>query len=347
MDDRFLYQARKAPDPAFEAELKQRLDRQSPVPGTEEGRSGLAGLFDTLGRVLRRPEFAAAGGLGGLIAVLVLFPSVRASAQAFLDLFRVRNFVAVPVDPARFENLENMKLDPKSLLGEPEILKKPVMRTAGSPAEASAFAGYAVRTPTFVPEGYVADTVVVTEEAEARFRVDAGKLNAVLNALEIRDVALPPNLDGAQVSVHTRNSVTIRYRKNAGSERERRIVFAQSPSPEIELPQGLDLPRLGEIGLRIAGLPADEARRFASSIDWHSTMLVPVPAKAAAFREVDVRGQRGLLIDVKGDAVADSKTRRRVAHDGSILLWSDMDRVYALRGDGTDLDLVHMANTVQ
>ncbi len=356
MDDRFLYQARKDPDPAFEAELKARLVRQPGAGAVGESHAGLAWMIATLGQLARRPAFAAAGALGGLVVALVLFPSVRASAQAFLDLFRVRNFVALPVDPSRFENLENLKLDPKSLLGEPEILRNPTVQVVGSPAEATALAGYPVRTPAFVPAGFEADTIVVCDEGEARFRIDASRLNAALSALEIRDVALPANLDGAPVRVRTRHSVTIRYRRDRGADDARHILFAQSPSPEIELPPGVDIVRLGEIGLRIAGLDPDEARRFAQTIDWHSTLLVPVPARASEFREVDVRGEKGLLIEVserasgpvgRSDTGGRSGTRRRLAHGGSILLWSDADRVYALQGEGRDLDLVQMANTVQ
>ena len=78
----------------------------------------------------------------------------------------------------------------------------------------------------------------------------------------------------------------------------------QSRSPEVSLPPGADLAQLGEIGLRILGLDATEAHRFAGSIDWHSTFLVPVPAKEAEFRQVQVNGHPALLVTAKPDAQA-------------------------------------------
>ena len=42
-----------------------------------------------------------------------------------------------------------------------------------------------------------------------------------------------------------------------------RVGFIQAHSPEVSLPAGTDLARLGELGLRILGMPPAEAHRFA------------------------------------------------------------------------------------
>ena len=89
-------------------------------------------------------------------------------------------------------------------------------------------------------------------------------------------------------------AVTMRYRRGSTWV----ATFSQARSPEIDLPAGVDLAEIGEVGLRVAGLSADEARQFAEKIDWHTTLLVPVPANAASFREVDVHGTTGLLISI-------------------------------------------------
>lgn len=110
-----------------------------------------------------------------------------------------------------------------------------------------------------------------------------------------------------------------------------RIELMQARSPEVSFPRELDLPVLAEIGLRILGLDREEAYRLAWSVDWRSTLLVPVPVNAAAYREVDVAGQQGLLIEKRGVAggvltlvgrrsrVRTQRRRadRRVARDGA------------------------------
>jgi hypothetical protein len=123
----------------------------------------------------------------------------------------------------------------------------------------------------------------------------------------------------------------------------REVEFVQAPSPEMELPPGTDLSRLGEIGLRVLGMDAASARRTAASIDWKSTLVVPLPLDATSFREVTVHGQKGLLVNSKGEA-ASSGGRPR---SGALLLWSENGRMFALAGDARDLDLVQMAESVR
>ena len=87
---------------------------------------------------------------------------------------------------------------------------------------------------------------------------------------------MPEGLDGAVVSVRMSPAIFALYKRGQDEFR-----FAQARAPEITLPEGLDLPRLGALGLQLAGLSAEEARLFARTIDWRSTVLVPVPARVA------------------------------------------------------------------
>ncbi len=58
-------------------------------------------------------------GAGAVLAIVMLtLPVVRTSAQAFLDLFRVVNFTAVPVDVGRIQQLSQSGLDLPTLIGE-------------------------------------------------------------------------------------------------------------------------------------------------------------------------------------------------------------------------------------
>jgi len=124
------------------------------------------------------------------------------------------------------------------------------------------------------------------------------------------------------------------------------VIFLQAPSPEMTLPRGVDLARLGGIALRIAGLSRQDAQRFAQSVDWHSTLLVPIPATASSYRQVEVHGQKGLLVST--DASGNHAARGRWRHAGSQLMWAEGGRVYALLSASVnDVDLVRMANSVQ
>jgi hypothetical protein len=95
------------------------------------------------------------------------------------------------------------------------------------------------------------------------------------------------------------------------------------------------LPVLAEIGLRIIGLDRDEAYRVAQSVDWRSTLIVPVPATEATFREVNVAGADGLMIVPEGRPGA------------LVLLWASGDQVFALTGPLQPAELLEMAQTLQ
>ena len=103
------------------------------------------------------------------------------------------------------------------------------------------------------------------------------------------------------------------------------------------MPQGADLPLLAEIGLRVLGFEPNEARRFANTIDWRTTLLVPVPASVANFHEVDIGASKGLLIETTATA----------GRRASQLLWSVGGTVFALIGDVSPEELFEMARSTQ
>jgi FtsP/CotA-like multicopper oxidase with cupredoxin domain len=330
MDDRFLNGLRREPPPEFARELHERLRRQGPAAAAARAWRPL------------RWAVPLAGGLAvTLVAVSFTFPAVRASAQAFLDLFRVRNFAAVSIDPARFERLKDQKLDFRSLLADrvETPAEHPAPRVVASPQEAAGLAGFAVRVPAAPPRGFVPDTIAVVSGATVSVRVRTAVLREALEKLDIHDLQVPEGLDGQTVTTRTSPAVTQRFVR----ERQR-IEFVQARSPEVSLPVGVDLERFGEIGLRIAGLEPGEARRFARSIDWHGTLVVPVPLNASSFTEVSVRGGRGLLVSFREDAAAGSRGHH---HEGALLLWSEGDMVYALTANLPDLRLVQMAESIR
>src|SRR5258706_15337803 len=93
MDDRFLKEMRRDPDPKFARDLRARLHSQD-SPRVMRG--------------LRTTPALAVGFATVVIVALFAFPSVRVSAQAMLDLFRVRKFAAVQFDDARIEKLRSL-----------------------------------------------------------------------------------------------------------------------------------------------------------------------------------------------------------------------------------------------
>ena len=330
MDERQLHEFRREPDPEVTGRLRERLRRHERA------------------RALRwRPAFGAAIA-AVVVASLFLFPSVRVSAQAMLDIFRVRQFAAIEFDPARIEQLEKAEMgNPMMVLGSPEVLKEPgEPQTVATPEAAGRLAGIDVRTPSELPAGLVLNKVWVEGAGAVRFTADATRLRALLEALEIRDLEVPQAIDGQVVSVRKPQVV---YQEFASEKRH--AVLIQAMSPEVSLPPGADLPQLAEIGMRILGVDATQARRLSRSVDWNSTLLVPVPQNASSFRGVEIHGNPGLIVTSSG------KGRRGEGEDrpregerrpkGSIVMWTEGDRVFAVAGNLTDLEMMRIAEAVR
>ena len=322
-DDKFLHDHRRDPAPGFARRLRETLRAdEDPRPAP----------------AWRSLAFAASG----LAVVVALFavPGVRAWGQSVLDMFRVRSFVAVPFSAERMDKLRSLKTDNAMMVFDQQVTiqepGRPVVQS--SPAMASATAGFTVETPAYLPSGLAADTIAVTGEGRMRLSVSTDRLRNLLAALDLRDVEVPSGLDGQDVTVHMYPVVGQTFR----SERHK-LALVQSKSPEVGLPTGLDLPRLGEVGLRILGLDASEAHRIASTVDWRSTLLVPVPASASSFRSVTVQGNPGLLITTTRPT-SDGQGRRE---GGSVVMWTESDRVFALQGTLGPEDLMQVAESVR
>lgn len=327
MDDRFLNEQRRAPRPEFTRSLRARLRDAEPDEAA-------------------RPAFRLHPAFSGALAVAALalafaIPAVRATAQQVLDLFRVREFAVVQIDESRIEKLRAKKFDPEAMFGSSvEKLQEPgPARHFTDLAAAERAAGFEVLSPTFLARTLSPDTVIVRGESRVRVTITTQPLREMMDVMEVRDLELPAGLDGQRIEARMPTLVVQKF-TGAG---KRRAAFVQSESPEISMPPGLDLPRLGEIGLRLLGVEKAEARRLAGVIDWRTTLLVPVVASATKFQQVSVNGARGVLLETTSTATPDGSDRG----PGSVLMWTRDGRVFALLGNFSEVDMVQMAESVR
>lgn len=330
MDDRFLHEQRREPDPGFARALRERLrgvEEDAPVRGF---------------RLV--PALASAAGIA-LVALLFTVPAVRVAAQNALDLFRVRTFAPIEIDQARLDQLralhDQLGQDPAMMvLDKQEVLQEP-----GKPVEypSADLAGNAAGLPGLkqprgpLPNDMRFTKAEVTGEGAARLTVRIDKLKKVIELLGLTDVQVPTALDGQQVTVHMSPIVQQLYASDKS-----RMTLVEAHSPEVGLPPGADLRQLGEIGLRILGLDANEARKVAGSIDWKSTLVVPVPTSAESFRQVQVNGHPGLYI--RCEAPDENGKRHR---SGAVVMWTEGDRVLAVQSDLPGDELLNLAQTLR
>jgi hypothetical protein len=210
------------------------------------------------------------------------------------------------------------------------------------PEAAGADAGIVVRSPSALPRGATFAEVAVAHPGSFRVTLDVSKMEALARAVGVDDAALPAEWDGAIVDVKAPPVVVMRYHRGQDD-----FVLLQARSPEVNLPEGVDLARLGTLGLRMAGMSPEEARLFARTIDWRSTVLVPIPMEGGTFREVEIHGRKGLLVTSHqpSKAAADGGV-----HGGSrwhsVLLWAEGNEVFAVHGPGQGVEVLEMAQSI-
>ena len=287
-----------------------------------------------------------------ILALVLAFPGTRALAGELLNLFRVQQVTVIPVD---FTGLEQLTGDgslgnqfTELISNSMNITQKPGdPKEAADAAQASQLAGFTVR----LPQGKSPSQIFVTDPAAFTLTVDRTKAQALLDEAGRKDLVLPESIDGAKISVNIPASVSAGYGtcpkpKADTSERDegpipgRRypdcVILAQIPSPSVNAPADVDVNQLAQIGLEFTGMSPEDAKAFTSTVDWTSTLVVPIPRNAASYEQVTVDGVTGTLI-------------QRPADDAPqfALLWVKNGIVYAISGLGANSQqAIDMANSM-
>jgi len=318
-EDAWLHALRSDPSPLFKEQLRARLRAQEPAVDTR---------YVWPQRALV-PALAVA-----VVAVLIAVPGVRASVTEFLSLFRVVHIVAVPVNEGRLDRLAAENLEIGALIGEHvEVVQDPGPPVSvPSLTDAASAAGMTLALPQSLPENTQVIETAVMGERVVRVTASSQRLQQVMDALGINDLTVPPGLDGHTVHVRVPPVVMIRY--DHGNRRSR---LFQARTPQLTLPDTINVQALGEIGLRILGLAPAEAKQFAQAMDWHSTLIVPVPPNASQFRQVNINGHLGVVIDHKPLNQSPTHT----------IIWSTPERVFVLVSIQGYEQALAMANSVR
>ncbi len=304
-------------------------------------------------RIFASPILKAGLGLALILAIVLSIPATRALADQLLNLFRVQQVVTVPVDFTGIHNLSGNSAVGSQLsslvsssVTEEQKPGKPV--TAADASQASQMAGFGVR----LPQGMTPSRISVEKSAAFSFKVDRAKAQALLNEAGRSDLVLPASIDGATVSVKIPASVNVAFgtcpdpsadssgRPLDGGSMGRRFpdctLLAEIPSPVVSAPEDFNISQLAQIGLEFTGMSRSQAEAFTKTIDWTTTLVVPIPRNAATSEQVNVDGVQGTLI-------------QRPADDAPqfVLLWVKNGIVYAISDLGTDsAKAIQMANSL-
>ncbi|NMB87223.1 MAG: hypothetical protein GYA17_02615 [Chloroflexi bacterium] len=301
-----------------------------------------------------KPSFRPAWALLTLVLVLAValsFQPVRVLAGNFLSLFRVEQVTVLPVD---MSSLERLGKDPS--LGEAAgqlfsdsvtvTREKSDPVTVGSLDEAAQLAGFTPRSWANAP---VTPQISVESGSASTFTIDRQRAQSLIDEIHNGDILLPEELDGVRVSVDVPSAVVQTYncaepvQTDSLDDDDRWsspdcLALMQVPSPVIQTEPDIDPVQLAEISFEILGMSQDEAANMAQSVDWATTLVIPVPRNEVSYEKVSVDGVEANLI--------------RPVNNGEhvpeyILVWIKDGLVTAVMGSGDAGPGIELANQLQ
>jgi hypothetical protein len=229
--------------------------------------------------------------LAVVVGLFSLAP-VRAFASNLLGIFRVERFIVVDISEERLEQIE-AALD-GSLFGEQEVLEDPGDPVeVGSVEEATALVGFSPRTPTDYGEPV---EIAVQGQLKVRYTPDVEGLRDVFATLDVDPDLLPENIDGQPFDFTLPPAVMMAY-DVPENEEDIDFILMQVPSPTTDGPSDVDMQAIGQAMLQVLGMSPQEAARLGESVDWTSTLVLPITPDLATVQEISVDGTTGLMFD--------------------------------------------------
>ena len=320
--------------------------------------------------LLARRWAVAAGGAAVAVAALLSFAPARSWAQKVLAMFRVQKVEVVELNPNALPvdtGGRAAKMVEQLIADKLAVTEAPgKAQTATDEDQASQLAGFHVR---LFSDRADQPRIVVEGERGFSMTVDRDRVQAILDEAGRSDLQLPASINGAMIAVHIPKMIFARYgscpepRRRGGDGTEGGdnsnaappanstssagstgaagtscVVLAEVPSPTVSAPPDLNVEQLAEAALQFAGMSADEAHAFCQTIDWTSTLVIPIPGDGASAAKVGVDGTEGTLISV-----------RRFGHDqvvGHSLVWVKHGIIYSVTGPGVGADAVTLADSL-
>jgi hypothetical protein len=290
------------------------------------------------------------GAVAATILVCSLaFPFGRGLAQRFLGTLRIEKVQPVRLDFSALDGNRPLQEMLRQMVSEKVVVtadeKPQLASTASGASQLAGFSAHVLGARTDTPK------FIVGGQHAFHMTIDRTRLQDIFDQAGRTDLVLPATLDGANVSVNVPRSIMVQYgdcpESHAASATQPTLAQPHSgawtnclalqevPSPAVNMPSDLNLQQLAEIGFQLAGMSATQARDLGQTIDWKSTLVLPIPWSASSYSQVTVNGVLGTLIQGSGRRGPDY-----------VLVWVKNGIIYGLVGHGDSSNAVELANSL-
>ena len=231
----------------------------------------------------RRP-FWVALVIAALVVVTLSTSAGRELAQRWLGSLRIQKVQAVNVDLSPFVNASTNpalhQMVSQMISDKVNVTLNEANQPASDRAAATALAGFPVQ---LIDARKDAPKLVVGGRHELNMTVDRSRLQEILKAAGHPEIAVPASLNGASFSVKIPRALHAQYgtcpgRVTATNALASQVIetspsagqyadcvrLTEGPSPVVNVPAGLDVQKLAEIGLEVAGMSTGPGGSFLS-----------------------------------------------------------------------------------
>jgi Putative zinc-finger len=271
-----------------------------------------------------------------VVAILVGVSPVRTWAQRVLTMLRVQKISVVTIDPGALMSNGGPNSRPSKLIdqffsdsvvvtmkpGEPDV--------ASSVAQAAELAGYPIQTLGSLG---APQSIEVNGESAFQMTIDRDRVETLLEEVGRSDINIPESANGALIAVRVPKIVRSRY---GDCSTTNCVYLIQAPSPTVSVPPDLNMAEIAEAALELAGMNSAEAHSFCQTVDWTSTLVIPIPSNSGSYQTVSVDGVEGTLI-----------TETRAQQSRYSLLWVKNGMIDSLTGQGSSSDALALAASLQ
>lgn len=295
-----------------------------------------------------------------IVAVIVASglasPSVRNAAMKSLQSLRMQKVQAVNADFSSYvdagANPSLHQMVTQMISDKVQVETNEDDRPAADAADASQMAGFPVK---LISARKDAPQLTVGGTHKIAVSVDRARLQAIATEAGHSNLSIPQSVDGATVGVEVPRSVQVQYGNCPGAASAGNVIadnitgpaptttqfsdcvrLREGPSPVVNMPSGLDVAGLAEIGLETAGMTAQQASDFLHTVDWKATLTLAVPRSLRSYQVVKVDGADGTLLTMAG--------RRG---PGYALLWTKDGIAYSLTGFGDSSQAVALGDSLK
>lgn len=320
-----------------------------------------------IGRVFA-PRLRPAWGLAAtfvILAILVGLNPVHTWAQRVLAMLRVQKIAVVSIDPTTLTTSGAPDSRPYKIIDQFVANNVVLTMKAGHPdlvanvRKASQLAGYPIRS---IGNLGAPQSIEVDGETAFQMTINRDRIETLLEGVGRPDIHVPESANGSLIAVHIpktvistygscpvrQRSATSKTQSQAEALTERKIEGSEStndshctyllqvPSPTVSVPPDLNMSEIAEAALELAGMTAAEAHSFCQTVDWSSTLVVPIPHDTASYETVTVDGVNGTLIS-------------QTVPPGNrySLLWVKDGVIYSLTGHGSSSDALTLAASLR